>query len=152
MPPLRVLGDRVLIRPDEEPNAPEVLESGLVTARSLAAAITGQDTVTSVTRGTVVAVGQPRHPLREEASDLATRLERSTAYWPDDLGKDAAQLLRDLSAREPAVKPGDDVLFSAQSGQDVTIAENRYIILREHELLAVIDGVGSTASAEGPDV
>lgn len=152
MPPLRVLGDRVLIRPDEEPNAPEVLDSGLVTARSLQAAVGGHDTVTSVTRGSVVAVGQPRHPLREVAVDLATRLERSTAYWPDGLVKDAAQLLRDLTGREPAVKPGDDVLFAAQSGQDVTIAENRYIILREHELLAVINGVGSTASAEGPDV
>lgn len=56
--PLRVLGSRVLIRPDVQSAAPEQTASGLYVAKSLAAAATGDDAVTWYVSGTVAAKGQ----------------------------------------------------------------------------------------------
>jgi co-chaperonin GroES (HSP10) len=139
--PLRVLGDRVLVKPDRDPNAPETLESGIVVAKSLAAAVTGEDATTSVHRGTVLAVGNPKHPLDHEASSLARVIEsraRATGY--DDTPEiDAAQMLRDLVRRQPSVSVDDDVLFSHDAGQQITMDGETYVILHEAELLAVVE-------------
>ena len=139
--PLRVLGDRVLVRPDEQSNAPEVLDSGVVIATSLAAAVTGSDPTTSVHRGTVVSVGNPRHPLSHEVEALACKLEgfANEVYVGDTLVDDAISLLRDLVRRHPCVKAGDDVLFAHDVGQDVDIEGARHILLHEADLLAVVD-------------
>lgn len=140
--PLRVLGDRVLVRPDVNDNAPETLPSGVVIATSLAAAVTGEDPTASVHRGTVVGVGAPRHPLHHEASTLADKLEAYKACagaYGDDLVSDAAKLLHDLVRRQPCVSVGDDVLFSHDAGQETTIDGDRLIILHEHELLATVE-------------
>lgn len=139
--PLRVLGDRVLVKPDVNSNAPEQLASGLVLAKSLAAAVTGEDPTDSVHRGTVVAVGNPRHPLYLEAESLADKLfARSRGLGLD---VDASALLRDLVRRQPAVAVGDDVLFSHDAGQETTIDGETYIIMREDELLAVVEPEGA---------
>jgi len=139
---LRVLGDRVLIVPDLDDRAPEQTASGVVTALSLAAAVTGTDPVRSWCRGTVVAVGTPRHPLREEALDLATRLEKLAAQASSDTNAtfviDATTLLRDVVQREPCVSVGDDVLFAHDAGQEVQMDQQTMILLRESELLAVV--------------
>lgn len=132
--PLRVLGDRVLIKPDVDPNAPEITEGGIYLAPSLASAVTGEDATLSLTRGTVIGVGTPKHPLHDVAEDLAARLARR--HRADDA--DTVQLLRDLVRREPCVSVGDDVLFARDAGQQITIEDETYIIVREHELLAVI--------------
>ena len=137
---MRVLGDRVLIRPDVIANAPEQRESGIVLAKSLAAAVTGEDATTSLCRGTVIAVGTPRHPLRTEADDLADRITlRCGATDDDDCILDAAHLLRDLVRKQPIVTIGDDVLFSHDAGQEITLDGETYLLMREDELLAVIE-------------
>lgn len=135
--PLRVLGDRVLVKPDVNANAPVQLESGLLVAKSMAAAVTGEDPTSSVHRGTVVAVGNPRHPLHHEAESLAARLEGIND--PDALTPDAAAMLRDLVRRRPCVNVGDDVLFSHDAGQETTIDGESWIILHESDLLAVVE-------------
>ena len=132
--PLRVLGNRVLVRPDREANAPAQTEGGIYVATSLAAAVTGEDQTTNFSRGTVVAVGQPRHPLKDEAEALANRLSHTF----DDLAHDAAALLRDVVRRQSCVCVDDDVLFPLDAGQQITLASDTYVILAEDELLAVV--------------
>lgn len=142
LPPLRVLGDRVLICPDLDERAPEQTESGVVLAKSLAAAVTGSDPVVAWSRGTVVALGTPRHPLREEAHDLAERLDKLAVQESSDTNValliDAGDTLRHLVHREPSVAIGDDVLFPHDAGQEMVIERQTYVLLREQELLAVV--------------
>jgi len=45
------------------------------------------------------------------------------------------------------VKKGDTVLFGKYSGSEVTLDENEYLILREDEILAVIEGAASSEKA-----
>ncbi|MGH7339754.1 MAG: co-chaperone GroES [Candidatus Rokuibacteriota bacterium] len=47
------------------------------------------------------------------------------------------------------VAAGDRVLFSKYSGNDVTLAGEDYTILREEDVLAVVDGAGAGAAASG---
>lgn len=135
--PLRVLGDRVLVKPDVLRNAPEQTASGVYVARSLAAAVTGEDPTSSLHRGTVMAVGRPAHPLQYEARVLADKLQRHMPVG-DDLALDAAHTLRDLVRRDPCVQVGDDVLFSHDAGQEIRLEDETWLILREAELLAVV--------------
>ena len=138
--PVRVLGDRVLVRPDVNANAPQQTDAGIYLATSLAAAVTGEDASTSLHRGTVIAVGNPKHPLHHEAASLATRLEAIEASYLDtfDAVVDAAHLLRDLVRRQPCVSVGDDVLFSHDAGQELTLDGETFVILHETDLLAVV--------------
>ena len=143
MIPLKVLGDRVLIRPDTLANAPEQ-HGSVFLAQSMAAAVTGEDATTSVSRGTVVALGTPRHPLWHEAEALARKVETFFAHdgWTQavrDIVSDAAHMLRDLVRKQPAVLVGDDVLFSHDAGQEITLDGETYVLMREDELLAVIE-------------
>jgi chaperonin GroES len=41
----------------------------------------------------------------------------------------------------PAVKPGDTVVFSWTSGQELLIDDQRYLLMRESDVLAVLEGV-----------
>ena len=136
--PLRVLGDRVLVKPDVDRNAPVQLDSGIVVAKSMAAAVMGEDATSSVHRGTVVAVGNPRHPLHHEAVTVADRLMRFRTPDEDHIAEDASAMLRDLVRRQPCVRVGDDVLFSHDAGQETTIDGESWIILHESDLLAVV--------------
>ena len=141
---LKVLGNRVLIRPDVYANAPESRESGIIVARSMAAAITGEDATTSLCRGTVIAVGTPKHPLREEAEALAEKLDKIGNQTELCLGGqeayDGAAMLRDLTRKHPAVAIGDDVLFSHDAGQEVTLdGTDTLLLMTDDELLAVIE-------------
>lgn len=123
---LRPLGDRVLIKP--EPN-PEQTESGLWLSEHRK----------PEEAGTVVAVGTSVHPRKAEAEDAARQLDEY------DLGTDAAALLRDLVRREPAVTVGDYVLFSWAAGQELTLEDERYLLLRESDILCVVDPEGVPA-------
>jgi chaperonin GroES len=40
----------------------------------------------------------------------------------------------------PDVKPGDTVLYGKYSGTEVTVDGEEYLILRESDILAIIDG------------
>ena len=143
VPPLRVLGARVLIRPDRQTNAPAVLESGLLVAPSLASAVSGEDPTVSVCRGEVIRVGHPRHPLHTEVLALAVKLDQYATNGHSDTHAetlhDGASLLRDLVRIVPSVSPGEDVLFSHDAGQQITLDDDTYLLLRDEELLAVIE-------------
>ena len=146
--PLRVLGDRVLVRPDVNANAPVQTEGGIYVARSLASAVTGEDATVSVHRGTVVAVGNPKHPLEVEAISLADRLNAiysDTSNDDDQIISDASDMLRDLVRRHPCCAVGDDILFSHDAGQELTLDGETLIILHESELLAIVEPEGAYA-------
>lgn len=147
--PLRVLGDRVLIRPDVDSYAPETHRSGVLVAKSLAAAVTGRDPTPSSCRGTVLAVGQPKHPLADEAAELAQRLLTRAALTPflsvpppdppETCYAQAAHLLLDLTRKEPAVHVNDDVIFNSDVGQQITLEDQTYLLLREADILAIVE-------------
>lgn len=117
---LTPLSDRVLILPDQQPTE---TESGILLAEHRKPEQTG----------TVVAVGGSRHPRKDEAFALADSVE--------PLAPDAAQLLRELTGREPEVRVGDAVVFSWQVGQELWIndGEQRYLLMRESDILAVVE-------------
>ncbi len=142
MIPIRVLGDRVLVQPDVNPNAPEQSAGGIFLAPSLASAVTGEDPTHSVHRGTVIAVGRPTHPLKHEAETMADKLAQTcSGNLPGDdaMIDDAAAMLRDLVRRQPCVAVGDDVIYSHDAGQNITIESETYVMLHEAELLGVIE-------------
>ena len=143
MIPLKVLGHRVLVKPDINANAPETLASGITIAKSLAAAVTGDDPTVSVHRGTVVALGTLRHPRWQEATTLAEKVERFAARGETEHRThaflDAAHMLRDLVRVQPSVAVGDDVLFSHDAGQQITLDDDTYVLLQDGELLAVVE-------------
>ena len=126
-PSLRPLGDRILIRPIA---APTETESGLHLVRGWE----------PEQMGDVVAVGHMTHPLQDVASSLAHKLFCYHLGEDDDhLLHDAATLLEDLTRRAPLVKAGDRVLFSVMSGQELTVDDQRYLLMREADLLAVLE-------------
>jgi chaperonin GroES len=51
----------------------------------------------------------------------------------------AGKRLEDGSMRKPDVKAGDKILFSKYSGNEVKIDGEEHLILREEEILAVIE-------------
>jgi co-chaperonin GroES (HSP10) len=125
------LGDRILIRPDTV--AQTVTESGI--------ALVEEDP--DETTGTVVAVGRPRHPRKDEAFALAD-LVAGYAMIGETPGRrvvfmDAAQLLRELTGREPVVQVGDRVGFARYGGQELRLNHERYLLLREADLLVVLE-------------
>lgn len=130
---LRPLGDRVLIKPAKSPNE---TASGLLLPEDRAEQYAEM-------QGTVIAVGTPRHPLKDDAEDLASRLRDN--FVIDDQFKlastllSASDLLCDLVRREPCVNVGDDVLFSWSVGQKVTVDDEEYLLMRESDLLAVLE-------------
>jgi len=46
----------------------------------------------------------------------------------------------DGSVRKPDVKKGDRILFGKYSGQEIKLDGEEYIIMREEEVLGVLDG------------
>lgn len=120
------LADRVLIQPDA---TEKVSDSGLVLVESAPLDQTG----------VVVSTGCARHPMKEVAFDLAKRIEWISEEHREPLVLDAAQMLRDLTGREPELQVGDRVVFSPYVGQEVVINETRYLIMRESDVLAVVE-------------
>lgn len=51
----------------------------------------------------------------------------------------SGKLLEDGSVRKPEVKAGDKVLFAKYSGTEVKIDGEEHLIMREEDLLAVLD-------------
>ena len=53
--------------------------------------------------------------------------------------------VKDDGKRVPLdVKPGDQILFGKYTSQEVKLDGEDYLIMREDEVLAVLDGVGMT--------
>jgi chaperonin GroES len=55
--------------------------------------------------------------------------------------------LEDGSVVALDVKPGDRILFGKYSGSEVRVEENEYLILREDEILGVIEDAGQQKKA-----
>jgi chaperonin GroES len=51
----------------------------------------------------------------------------------------SGKILEDGAVRKPEVKPGDKVLFAKYSGSEVKIDGEDHLILREDDLLAVVE-------------
>lgn len=99
-------------------------------------------------QGTVVAVGPCEHPLKTETEEYATLLDQFASYDhlndPDaEIVRDCAAIMRELVQREPLVKVGDNVVFSWAGGQEIFLedgdAEQRFLIMRESDILAVVE-------------
>lgn len=129
----RPLADRVLIRPVSPPTK---TESGLHLAEQWK----------PEQLGTVVAVGKGKHPFKEEAFSLAEKVERAKALMDEEFIEDAtevlsdaAQMLRDLTGKEPEVRVGDTVIFSWSAGHELHLnhGEDRLLLMREGDILAV---------------
>ena len=50
---------------------------------------------------------------------------------------------------EPSVKAGDQVLFGKYSGTEIKLDGEEYLILREDEILAIIEGQETPAKSKG---
>jgi chaperonin GroES len=121
--PLRPLNDRVLIKPHKNP---DVTETGLILPEQRSEQYMEM-------QGTVIAVGRQTHPKQQAAFDLADDIKRH------GYSDGAANLIRSLVRKTPVVKAGDDVLFSWTAGQEITVEDDRYLLLREDDLLAVLE-------------
>ena len=49
------------------------------------------------------------------------------------------KLLDDGSRAEPAVKKGDVVLYGKYSGTEVTVEKKEYVVMRESDILAILE-------------
>jgi co-chaperonin GroES (HSP10) len=133
--PLRVLGDRVLIKPDIEERAVAQTDSGIFVAETLEAAVTGQEALPSYVSGTVVAIGNQDQPFDVRPYVLRRLKAKSGMVRLLHLIKE----IEDLPAHKPCdFAVGDRVTFSWKAGQDVTINDEAFVILKESEVLAVL--------------
>lgn len=138
---LAVLGDRIFVRPDENP---EVLASGLHIV---------QDNKRSIVRGTVIAVGEgPEIAHRAVERAMKALSKTFDAYIHDDVLVDgvraAATHLKSEATRiaanyapEHLVMPGDRVIFSPEAGEEVRFEREIVLVMRESDVLAVVDPV-----------
>ena len=152
MLPVRVCGDRLLIRADVETHAPTTHASGVVTATTLAAATTGMDPQRSWFVGTVVAVGPDVHAFNIRPFVLRRLSELIESFYAEGHRK-ALDALRQEIAELPRETAetfliGERVVFSWASGQDLALNEDRYVILHAPEILAVLTGAPPSAIVE----
>jgi co-chaperonin GroES (HSP10) len=141
--PIRVVGPRVLIKPDIEEQKPEQTASGLYLAKTLEAAATGEDAREAWYTGVVVAFGEER-PAFDVRPYVKRRLNEAldaTSYL--DLATDIAALYIDLDTlptdRARDVSVGDHVTFSARAGQELDIDGDSYLIMNETDILGVLE-------------
>jgi chaperonin GroES len=92
-------------------------------------------------------------PLHDRVLLKRKNEEERTAgglYIPDSAKEKATQaivvavgkgrVLDDGSIAAPKVKPGDTVLFGKYAGSEVKLDGEEHLIMREEDLIAVIDG------------
>lgn len=127
---LRPIKDRILVKPDLPP---KTTESGLIMAEHRKPEQTG----------TVIAVGPCAHPLKQEAEEMAAWLTECSDPNCERGRCRASRLMLDLVRKEPAVKPGDYVVFSWTGGQEIWVenGEERYLMMTENDILAVVEGL-----------
>ncbi len=133
---LNPLPGKVLILPDP---TERTTESGLLVVEHWPMEVSGK----------VVAVGASKHPRKDEAFNMAGRLENVGVLHQradEQTLCDAAQLLRDLTGREPEVAVGDRVVFGLSAGQEIRIDETRYFLMNETDLLAVVSAEDDVAA------
>lgn len=143
MIPIRVTKGRVLIRPDVDAQAIDQTDGGIYIAKTLEAAVDGEDAREAWYSGTVLAIGDRtdvfdvRPFLRRKLEDL----QECATY--DDVQRELRALLgafEELPAtRDLGFAVGDAVTYAAQAGQAVTIDGETYLILQESDILGVLE-------------
>lgn len=133
---IRVLGERVLVVLPPEPEE-RTTASGLVLVRD-------PDRIKTPTSGIVTQLGTKSQHVDLDAvlSEVQTLIaacvrERSLANRTD-----LETLQEDIRALAPAafdVQVGDQVLFSVASGEELILQGVHYVLLREDELLGVVE-------------
>ena len=139
--PIIPLGDRVLIQADIEDRAPAPTESGLVLAKTLTAAVTGEDVEDSWCVGTIVACG-PLVNRFDVRKHVARALREALAETNGHLRTRVVHLASGLDhlpteCTDP-LQVGDRVTFSWASGQQITVDGERFLIMSAREVLAVV--------------
>jgi len=117
------VGRRVLVSPEAEPDQ---TASGLHLVHHAKPEVAG----------VVVAVGRPS----EDAADLVAVLERVRDLSVfDSLANEIDEALLVHRPRPLAVAVGDRVVFSWAVGQELRVGGERYLIIHEDDLLAVME-------------
>ncbi len=154
---LTPLGSRVLIRPDTQPTEsasglivfpddkyPEVEQSGEIVAL-------GSGRICPVNHSQVARLRVALGALCQSAFDGMIALAESAGTDGTMRGfvhplsealDNAKTVLADTGTVHTLpheVKPGDTVLFSPASGQEITVDDERLIIMQENDLLAVLE-------------
>ena len=141
--PFTPLGNRVVIKADVEDHAPQETGSGLLTAKTLSAAVEGIDVQDSWFVGTIVAAG-PAVNRFEIRPYVIRRVRELTGNGTINVA--GLQRLADEVTHLPAdcpdpLKTGDRVTFSWASGQQITVDGEKFLIMPASEVLAVLDPV-----------
>lgn len=144
---IRVTGDRVLVvLPPKEEVQDEATgftyqETGTASGLVLAKPADHYNVVTA-TRGIVVQVGEKSTSVdRAEVIDLL-RKGADTSHFAALMALDAAfEAVRALAPAPFDVAVGDCVLFPASAGDSVLIEGVEHVILREEQILAVVEPV-----------
>lgn len=142
--PLRVKGTRVLIEPDREDLSPQETPSGLYTARSLGAAVTGQDEAESWYSGTVVALGDGLTGPFDVRAFVLRRLQEfiDSPLFHCTPTVDVWHLQREIEALPVDavcdLTIGDAVTFASTAGQTIVLDGTPYLILDVHDILGVL--------------
>lgn len=88
--------------------------------------------VSMIPLGDRVLIRPAARPEQTESGILLSEHRKpDTAGWVESVGGE--------THRDPCVKRGDYVLFSWQSGQEFWMDEERFLIMRESEILAVVE-------------
>lgn len=139
--PFRPLGDRVVIKADLDDRAPVQTESGLVTAKTLAAAVEGTDQAESWFVGTVIALGPLVNKL--ELRPFVLRKLRELEQYKFVKHEEICALrfaIEDVPTETPeCVHLWDRVCFSWTAGQEVIVNGEKYLMLKASDVLAVLD-------------
>jgi co-chaperonin GroES (HSP10) len=136
---LAVLGDRIFVRPDANP---ETTSDGLLHLV--------QDNKRSVTRGTVLAVGEgPEIAHRAVSRAMSALSKEFDRYIADETVSgfvravaakfkgDAVRLTKNYEP-EHLVVPGDRIIFSPDAGEEVRFEREVVLVMRETDVLAVV--------------
>lgn len=137
---LAVLGDRIFVKPDINP---DMTSDGLLRLV--------RDNQRSVNRGTVLAVGEgPEIAHRAVSRAMSALTKEFDRYIADEtiggfvravaakFKADATRLVRNYEP-EHLVMPGDRIIFSPEAGEEVRFEREIVLVMRETDVLAVVD-------------
>jgi len=125
--PLVPLSGRVLIRPLANPAE---TESGLVLVEDRKPETMGQ----------VLAIGGDGDPRVASLRSCLLACRRAVCDYEPRMADQIDTLLEATAETpEPDCRVGDVVLFSWQTGQEIQLGDERYLIMPEADLLAVVE-------------
>lgn len=135
---IQVLGDRVLVA--LPPTVDELVSAGGIVL------VKDPDRFQTPTRGIVVALGQKNGAV--DLEDVLT-VVRETLF-KEGVAATVMAILENVAALKPAefdVQEGDCVLFPAGAGEEIEDGDIRYVILREAEILGVLEPITTETEA-----